>query len=377
MMEKAKLVIFLIIISCVINQLHGRENPKAFDCKEYLFHKMSAFKKQIATELNFDLGGGHGETVHEKIEDIELTFYASRRASLEEARALHLFLVKKVAQLINDDPKLQPYLAEQPFNFKRISVTIIFSGPFGCYYDGSVYHVFNVNDLARNEKRNTIGYRSSDPFTGKLIEIVREPYEEAMRKAKDIPQEELKVHKETNQERITDQIFENLALDWYKKDTLYTKSIGCDLADKIEAIGARFIFFHPVSLEVARRLELLVVKKLLTAINQNEELRPYLKEYPFTPDRLKIYMEFKTKERHSYCNGSMNHVVLENNQLSYFRYTDPKHYEWEEGKTLDPPELIAKETYQEALERYRVSASQNGSWWSKQKAKHPWSNLPS
>ena len=196
-----------------------------------------------------------------------------------------------------------------------------------------------------------------------------------MRKAKDIPQEELKVHKETNQERITDQIFENLALDWYKKDTLYTKSIGCDLADKIEVIGARFIFFHPVSLEVARRLELLVVKKLLTAINQNEELRPYLKEYPFTPDRLKIYMEFKTKERHSYCNGSMNHVVLENNQLSYFRYTDPKHYEWEEGKTLDPPELIAKETYQEALERYRVSASQNGSWWSKQKAKHPWSTL--
>ena len=177
----------------------------------------------------------------------------------------------------------------------------------------------------------------------------------------------MKVHKETNQERITDQIFENLALDWYKKDTLYTKSIGCDLADKIESIGARFIFFHPVSLEVARRLKLLVVKKLLTAINQNEELRPYLKEYPFTANRLKIYIEFKTKERHSYCDGSMNHVVLENNQLSYFRYTDPN--------TFDPTELIAKETYQEALERYRVSASQNGSWWSKQKAKHPWSTL--
>ena len=174
-MEKAKLVLFLIFILCVINQLQGRENSKAFDCKEYLFHKMSAFKKQIATELNFCQSrgnGGHRETVREKIEEIELTFGASRRASLEEARALHLFLVKKVAQLINDDPKLQPYLAEKPFNFKRISVTLKFAGPFGCYYDGSVYHVFNVNDLARNENRNTIFYCSTDSFTGKSLDIL-------------------------------------------------------------------------------------------------------------------------------------------------------------------------------------------------------------
>ena len=132
-MEKAKLVLFLIIISCLINQLQGRENPKAFDCKEYLFHKMSAFKKQIATELNLCQSrgsGGHKETVREKIEEIELNFGASRRASLEEARALHVFLAKKVAQLINDDPKLQPYLAEQPFNFKRIYITIDFSWTF-------------------------------------------------------------------------------------------------------------------------------------------------------------------------------------------------------------------------------------------------------
>ena len=120
---------------------------------------------------------------------------------------------------------------------------MILAGPFGRYYDGSVCYVLNVNDLARNENRNTILYCSSDSFTGKLIDILREPYEEAMRKAKDIPLEELKVHKETNQERITDQIFENLALDWYKKDTLYTKSIGCDLADKIGSHWSKIYFF--------------------------------------------------------------------------------------------------------------------------------------
>ncbi len=68
----------------------------------------------------------------------------------------------------------------------------------------------------------------------------------------------------------------------------------------------------------------------------------------------------------------MDYVELENNQLSYFRYAELKD---NQEFAVDPPELIAKETYQEALERYRVSASQNGSWWSKQKAKHPWLTL--
>jgi hypothetical protein len=70
-----------------------------------------------------------------------------------------------------------------------------------------------------------------------------------------------------------------------KKYGLLFLSSGWMLAGKstsdISEIRTKCIYFYPVNCQEARALILLATEKLLAALNKDETLRPYLKEYPF------------------------------------------------------------------------------------------------
>ena len=127
------------------------------------------------------------------------------------------------------------------------------------------------------------------------------------------------------------------------------------MTNGIEEIGARFKAFCPTTVETARNYELFLVEKVLNAINRDVRLKPYLKENPFPVSRLKIYLEFRTNKDFWYTDGSLDHVTLENNVLTYFRIKPAKVDTWREGQIVDlDPHFFANETFQDALE-----ASQN------------------
>ena len=255
-------------------------------------------------------------------------------------------------QTVNEDKELHPYFFEFPFTFKRIAITIDFNDShFRPYYDGTVIRVYNINELAGVvENRNKIFYKAENPFTNKIYTLLNEPYEEAVRLAKTSQLKFPYIHPPKEQELEIDQLFESIMMEFYKKHELYVLCMGGKMVDGIEEIGAKLRFFEPVTIQEARNLEFFVINKLLTSINQNENLRKYLKEYPFPSDRLKISIEFKKKTGSPYYNGSIDEVKFDGNEFAYLsKPPDLKEGKWELGKTHHEPSIYHQETYQEAL----------------------------
>ena len=121
-------------------------------------------------------------------------------------------------------------------------------------------------------------------------------------------------------------------------------SIGGKIPDSLEEIGASFYVNHPPTLEEARKLILVITKRLIQVIDLNEELRPFLIEYPFRTNRLKLRICFRKKNDCKFRDGSMESVILENDTISYYR--DPT--EKSTTRPINAP-LFFQESYQEAL----------------------------
>ncbi|MCE5318970.1 MAG: hypothetical protein LLG04_16605, partial [Parachlamydia sp.] len=304
---------------------------------------------------------GDGGSVHDKVEEIHVNFLADRRATLEEARALHLLAMEKLVQMVNNHQGIQSFLIERPFTHKRIEIMINFRGPYGHYYDGSIAYALNISELSTVvENRNCLIYKKMDPFTDDFIDRFQESYEEAIRLAQASPVKNPLVHQTKELETLTDQIFDKLARELAEKNHLYLLSIGGNMSKGIEEIGARFKAFCPTTIETARNYELFLAEKVLHAINGDVRLRPYLKEYPFPASRLKLFLEFRTKKDSWYTDDSLDHVTLENNVLTYFRIPPVAKREPWQTANLDPA-FLANETYQVALETIRSTQKQSGS----------------
>lgn len=345
MMQKIRIFVVFLLVLCM-SSLLGANSYKPSIAEEYLQQILESYSKNMKEEYGLFCSLKNG-TAHEKLEEIHVSFYTYRRASVEEARALQLQAMEKLIQAVNNHQGIQPYLQEHPFTYKRVDISIKFKGPFESYYDGSVTHIWNVTDLApRTENRNHIFYYTTDPITENNIKLFREHYEEAVKLAHASPVKNPSVHQATELETASERVFNNLGKELAEKNHLYLSSIGGNLTKGIEEIGATFIAFCPATVEKARMFELFIVEKLLNAVNNEPKLRPYLKEYPFPTSRLKICLQFRTKTNFWYTNGSMDNVTMENDVISYFQR--PPTNKKEEGPLYAP--LFAKETYREAVE---------------------------
>ncbi len=84
--------------------------------------------------------------------------------------------------------------------------------------------------------------------------------------------------------KITNQVAKKL-----KKDQqLQCIGTGGTMMHEIEALSMSFIYYKEVDVKKARALLVTAVKEYLAAINTSEEIRPYLKNYPFTVKNVKV-----------------------------------------------------------------------------------------
>lgn len=310
------------------------------------------FALQMQKELGLICTGDRGR-MHGKIEAIGLSFNAYRRASIEEARALQLFVMNRLVQTVNAHDKLGPFLDERPITYKRVMVAISFEGPNGPYCDGSVAYISNVSELAVEENRNKIFYRSIDALTGNLQDLFEEHYEEAVQRAEASPIPILKVHQTTPLEEAIDEVLPRYAEEMRKKYRFECWGIGGTMSGQVDDIGVHFVLVKQTGQEEARKFIVVAAERLLQALNSNPKLRDYLGEYPFPSHRLKIRIGFKKRNYYSYADESMESVRLEGNEISY--YKDPVEKELYQG-----PEVFEKESYQEAFEKiYRDATLMN------------------
>ena len=100
-----------------------------------------------------------------------------------------------------------------------------------------------------------------------------------------------------------------------------------------------FHLYQEVNLEEARNLLLYSTDKYLSNINSNEEIRPYLNNYPFTEENTEITIFFYNPDRSNlpqeniYCASSEDgKVFFYSRSLGLYR---PLHEEtYEEAKSL-------------------------------------------
>ena len=360
MVQKVKIFILFILGFCIFKEIDAK-NHKSPPYWVHLCQTIETIGNELKDELNLDFWSKQ-ITLRENIEGIKMNFQVNRRASIEEARSIHLFIMHRLLENINHLQGIAPYLAEYPFTHKRIGISLRFEGTGGRNFDGSVTYLSNL-PCKSSPSGYKLCYRGADPFTDTLISLLEEPYETAVMLAEASPVNP-RTHKTTELEEVSDQVFYRFAKELNEKNELYVTSIGGKMTNGIEEVGAKLIAFGPGTVERARKLELLAAEKLSRALNQEPKLKPYLKPYPFPTSHLKICIEFKQKEKTawgylSYDDGSIDNVKMESDLISYYRTRITNGKAWEAGRVSPThPPLIAKETFKEALEAVQNTPSQ-------------------
>lgn len=331
------LAVFVIFLSFMLNA------GQPFD--DYVEEIEISFAEQMAKEFNLHWKGNSG-VMRGKVEEMGMQFSTNRKATIEEARALQLLVMDKFVQAINAHEKIQPYLAQRPFTYEWVTISISFNGPTGRNSDGTVSYVFNVSDTARTSSRNHIIYRSNDPFKDNGNKLLSEHYEEAVKLNQKASVDPTK-HLPNAYEEELDALLSNFVDEVQEQYGLYVWAIGGNLTHGIESIGATFYVYQLVTQEEGRQLITEVADKLLTALNNNEKLRPYLKEYPFPASLLKLKLEFKESRYFTFPNVRLIKIILDDNKITYTQeVVHPA--EKEDSFPTSEDVILGTETYQEA-----------------------------
>ena len=78
-----------------------------------------------------------------------------------------------------------------------------------------------------------------------------------------------------------------------------------------------FHFYRPLAIEAFRSLLLYAVEEYLAAINGNEEVRPYLHNYPFTPNNVEITIFLRNRDGSFLPPGEINTATARRREFIY------------------------------------------------------------
>jgi hypothetical protein len=353
-------VFFIVLTICVMGYLLANgtkiepELPQSASPYAQYVGYVNEIREALADEMFEELGlipAGDRGMMHEKVEEIGMEFTTPRRATVEEARALHLYVMERFVQTINAHEKIQPFLEERPFTYKRVTISIEFEGPNGTYNDESVGRIWNVPDDAVIENRNHLMYYTYDAFKFHSDVLFKEPYEEAVKLAEASTVRYPFVHQKNPMEEAVDQALLSFRNEMFDNYDFGCWAIEAKLSDSIEEVRGYFSLVQRVTQQEARAITLRISERLIQVVN--EKLSPYLKEQPFSANRLKLRVKFTKRNGYSYHDGSVASVLIVKDELTYFKKLPPTLLSY-------PPEyypFFAKESYQVAMEQAKNKIS--------------------
>lgn len=341
-------------------ELEARERMKAVDEAYdvyilYVDQIKKAFIPQIEKELNCSCFA-HLSTTGEKIEKMRVYLEIDQAATIAEARALLLFVMDKYLKMINAHKEIQPYLIESPFNPLHLDSSIRFHSTNAIFSEGCVSSILNTSWPPPSGK---IVYWNEDPFESELakasIRLFEESYEEAVKANEATPLQNPFVHKPTKQEVAFAEVSRSFVKSIAEDHKLECWSIGEKNVNGTFEMGCYLVGRFRNEQEEARELIVILAKKLLQILNENENIKPLLNGSLFTSDQLKITLNFEGEHYGLRFDGSTETVILENNQISYYRCIFDEFYE---ESFPSKKVLYLVETYPEAekiVENFRHS----------------------
>ena len=282
---------------------------------------------------------GDGSSGHDKITAISLMLSAPRRASLEEAREIHVQAKERLIEMIHQNPKIQSYLSTNPFPKKNIDLSICYGIDTRFFYaDGTIAGTMEGN--------GKIYYRGAQALDLRLIPLYEEPYEEALNIVTTNPlQQDMYLHKEIGFEKEIDRVMMDFIRQSYKKYNIRCDGFGGKMVDGIDKIELSFVRQKKTSIAEARKMQVDLTQTLLDMIHKSKTLAPYLKHTPFNEKYLNIRVHFQSGKVCLFNDGSLSRMLQQDGIIHYFNEKSPKRRitVWDEGNPL------FDETFEEAV----------------------------
>src|SRR5690349_17251203 len=149
-------------------------------------------------------------------------------------------------------------------------------------------------------------------------------------------------YKLSDDEKIANQITQETAKKLKEKKNLILIGTGGQMMHEIEMLAMSFNYYHEVNLEQARELLICAINEYLSDINNNQDVRPYLHEYPFTSKNVEIRIFIYGPDRRKLSPDKIGYILSIDGVLEYYTRADDDH-------------PVCKETYAEALSEIAFS----------------------
>ena len=135
----------------------------------------------------------------------------------------------------------------------------------------------------------------------------------------------------------------NEHVDLMKKDHgLHCSGSGGNMPNDVEEIKIMYNLHSKssdsISIEDARKLEVDAVQKLVRIINKHEKVRPFLREYPFGPERVDVSIGFYKNGNETSTDGSITFVFNVGEKI-YYRATETRTRKQSHYIYLDPKKI--------------------------------------
>lgn len=145
-------------------------------------------------------------------------------------------------------------------------------------------------------------------------------------------------------EKIADKLSAKISKEIQQKFHVIQDGYGGGMYGTINLICLSYQYRKPaITQDEARNLIVPIIQLFLQRINENEEIRPYLKNYPFQVENIEVSISIHDYEGNMLVDPS---IALVSNYLDRIGYT----ILYPEGLCKEKSKY--RETYAEALEKY-------------------------
>lgn len=150
-------------------------------------------------------------------------------------------------------------------------------------------------------------------------------------------------YKVSNYEKMADKITAKTAKKLEKERELILIGTGGGMMHNIRMMAMSFVYKHEIDVDEGRTLLIAALGEYIEAVNTNEEIRPYLANYPFDPKNIEIRIFIHNPDNSNVEEGKISVISAINGILKY---------DADEGYGY---KRIHRETYEEALEKIAQS----------------------
>lgn len=141
-------------------------------------------------------------------------------------------------------------------------------------------------------------------------------------------------------ESLCNTILSRVAAQLKKEKKLSPIGFGGQTSSGVVMLALSFINYHPLDIEEGRKLLIYCTDIFVDAVNKEERIHRYLKNYPFTPKNVEVAIFLRNSDGSTITSGLR--IISADNGFLEYEVDNP------DGPL---PKTVLKETYQEALQK--------------------------